>query len=371
MRWIVILLAVMALVPAGQAKSYYNTATNSFGGLFPYPGMTMAGRYRAIDGDCLVEVNATMATAITLDTMPVSATAYRYQLRLANRNNKQGKTRSVKDPATGGTTTLTATQWGLVFNSDDEGNYYAVVLSCDNSNPFDDIADMRSMSVSLIQSDGAHDRQLAATTLTRGVSLEDGFNTLSVDVDGGHVAVAIGKDELHQVLEADVTPPAGPVRVGYMTGGGARVAIERAVLTIGNEEQVTPAMVWTLDALDGYLATSTDPLEGFWTYLDRDMQDQWLRLGGRYTLAVVRAGDGYDLVYIDGAQVKHSLWRPGMLKGHIKPTPFTGNYDLMWIDATMEPIDKDAYATVENGIILTLQFPIYKSQLRLYKEISH
>ena len=65
------------------------------------------------------------------------------------------------------------------------------------------------------------------------------------------------------------------------------------------------------------------------------------------------------------------MWEPGMLKGHITPTLFTGNYDLMWIDATMEPIDNDCYATIENGIILTLNFPVYKSQVRLSKIINN
>jgi len=95
-----------------------------------------------------------------------------------------------------------------------------------------------------------------------------------------------------------------------------------------------------------------------------------LRLGGRYTLALVRADNGYDLIYIDGAQVKKSLWQPGMVKGHMTKTLFTGNYDLNWIDATMEPIDSEAYSTVENGVILTLYFPMYSSQVRFAKAIN-
>ena len=60
-----------------------------------------------------------------------------------------------------------------------------------------------------------------------------------------------------------------------------------------------------------------------------------------------------------------------MLKGHIVKTVFTGNYDLTWIDATMEPISEDAYATIENGVILTFNFPLYKSQVRFAKVIEH
>ena len=366
------LMAILIILPGleVQGKSYYNSASNNFGGLFPNPSMRMQGRYKAIAEDRLVEENATLATALTIDTMGVVSTAYRYQVRMANLNNKQGKTKSIKNPMTGGHTVITSPQWGVVFNMDDRGNYYAVVLSCDNSAPYDDIADQRTMQVSLVKNDDGSPIELASTTVSKGVSLEDDLNTVCVDVDDRSVRVSIGKDELQEVLEANVSRPSGTVWVGYLVGAGSRVSIERAVLTLENENQVAATTRWTLDALDEYLATSIDPMEGYWKYLDRDMEDKWLRLGGRYTLAVVRADDGYDLIYIDGAQVKKSQWQPCMLKGHITRTQFTGNYDLCWIDATMEPISEDCYAAIENGVILTLNFPIYKSQVRFAKVIS-
>lgn len=374
MRKAAIFLVIVLMVISGleiQGKSYYNTSQNNFGGLFPHPGMRMQGRYKGIDDDRLVEENATLATALTIDTMRVVSTDYRYQVRLANLNNRQGKTKSIKNPMTGGTTVITSPQWGVVFNMDERGNYYAVVLSCDNSAPYDDITDQRSMQVSLVKQEGSGNMtELASATLTKGVSLEDDLNTVCVDVTGQRVQVSIGKDELETILEADITRPTGEVWVGYLVGPGSRVSIERAVLTIDNEQQVTATTLWTLDALDEYLAASIDPMEGYWRYLDRDMEDKWLRLGGKYTLAVVRADDGYDLLYIDGAQVKKSQWQPCMLKGHITKTQFIGNYDLRWIDATMEPLDEECYASIENGILLTLNFPIYKSQVRFAKVIS-
>ena len=365
-----VLLMVLGGVDV-HAKSYYNTAQNNFGGLFPHPGMRMQGRYKAIDEDRLVEENATLATALSIDTMGIASTTYRYQMRLANLNNKQGKTRSIKNRMTGENTVISSPQWGVVFNLDDHGSYCAIVLSCDNSAPWDDITDQRSMQVSLIKCEtGGEETVLASTTLTRGVSLGDDLNTVCVDVSDCSVQVSIGKDELVQVLEASVTRPAGTVWVGYMVGAGSRVSIERAVLTIDNEQQVAANTLWTLSSLDEYLATSTDPVEGYWKYLDRDIEEKWLRLGGRYTLAVVRADDGYDIIYIDGAQVKKSQWQPCMKKGHITKTQFSGNYDLRWIDATLEPIDEDCYATVENGVILTLNFPVYKSQVRFAKVLN-
>jgi hypothetical protein len=330
----------------------------------------MQGRYRSIEDDRLVEENATMATAISIDTARISSQTYRYQLKLANLHNKQGKTHSVKDPMRGSKTRVTNTQWGLVFNLDEDYNYCAVVLSCDNSAPFDDITDRRSMQVSIVQNINGTVTQLAQTNLTAGVSLEDDMNTLAVDVDERGVTVSIGKNELEQVLEANIARPTGMVQVGYLVGPGARVAIERAVLTIGNEKQAEATATWTLEELDRYLENSSDSIEGYWKYLDRDMEDKWLRLGGRYTLAVVQAGDGYDLIYVSGAQVMKQQWQPGMAKGHISKTAFTGNYDLVWTDATMEALGEDAYATVENGVILTLNFPVYKSQVRFAKVMN-
>lgn len=367
-RILILLVVLSSLMVDG--KSYFNTVSNNFGGLFAHPGMRMQGRYKAIDGEWLIEENATMGTAVSLDTTNITSTAYRYQLRLANLNNKQGKTRAIKNPMTGDKTTLTSFDWGLVFNFDDMGDYCAVVLSCDNSTPFDDITDQRTMQVRLIQRKGQSTIELAQATLSKGVALEDGMNTLCVDVDDRGVNVSIGKDELQHVLEAPITRPDGAVTVGYLVGPGSRVAIERAVLTIENEKQVAPTSRWTREALDEYFNVTSDPLEGYWKYLDRDMTDEWLRLGGRYTLAVVRADDGYDLIYIDGAQVKKSMWHEGMLKGHMTKTIFSGNYDATWIDATMEPIEKDVQATIENGVILTLNFPVYKSQVRFAKVMN-
>ena len=365
-----VLVILLLSVVMTEAKSYYNSVGNNFGGLFPHPGMRMQGRYRGIEDNMLIEENATMATAINLDTMRVRSGAYRYQLRLANLNNKQGKTVSVPDRMTGEKAKITSTQWGLVFNHDGAGNYCAVLLSCDNSTPYNDITDQRSMQVSLIEQRGKTTTELASATLTKGVSLEDDLNNLCVDVDERSVSVSIGKNDLQYVLEASVTRPAGAVRVGYFVGPGARVAVERAVLTIGNDNQVETATPWTLDALNEHFETSTDPVEGYWQYLDRDMEDTWLKLGGRYTIAVVSAEDGYDIIYVSGAQVKKSQWQPGMKKGHIKKTIFSGNYDLTWIDATMEPIDEDAYAAIENGVILSLNFPVYKSQVRFAKVLN-
>ena len=114
-RYFFIVFTVLVCALMTDGKSYYNTVENQFGGLFPDKGMRMAGRYKAIVDDRLIEENATMADAVTTDMIDVISTSYRYQLRFANLNNKLGKTKSIKNPMTGGKTTITSPQWGLVF----------------------------------------------------------------------------------------------------------------------------------------------------------------------------------------------------------------------------------------------------------------
>ena len=42
-------------------------------------------------------------------------------------------------------------------------------------------------------------------------------------------------------------------------------------------------------------------------------------------------------------------------------------YDLVWYDSTLDFIDCEANAFIENSI-LTLNFPLYKSSIRFFKE---
>lgn len=57
-----------------------------------------------------------------------------------------------------------------------------------------------------------------------------------------------------------------------------------------------------------------------------------------------------------------------MAKGHLTPTIFPGNLDMLWYDSEMLPVNREAYATVEqDGMILALTFPTLKSTMRLYR----
>lgn len=126
---------------------------------------------------------------------------------------------------------------------------------------------------------------------------------------------------------------------------------------------------WTTETLTSRLSESKDLLEGFYNYLDGDNDPMRAIKGGRYRLALVSDGSGgYNLIYAGGASVAADKWEYGMLKATIKPTIFINHYDVVWYDATFRPILRDVSLTIEQGALLTFNFPHYKTVLRFSKE---
>ena len=355
-RILVTILLTLAVATAG-ARSHYSMVHNRFAAL-AWNGIG------SIEGDLLVVENPTADDILLTDTTAVKQAAYTLTAVFANRHNRAGRRYRAGDKQ------VVNTRWGLVF--DVAGHTWTeVVLACHNTALLDDITDRRTMTVSVVHHADSTIDTLATKVLSQHVDLAAGMNALRVEVENRHATISIGKKQLQPVLELTLPERGrGSVKGGVLIGGGAEVAIERVVMSIPDNQKVFLPTKWTRESLAGHFAQSNDPVEGFWTYQDRDMSNQWLRLGGRYTLAVVANGRDYDLIYISGAQVNPSDWHVGMLKGRITKTIFGDHYDLFWIDATGMPIAHDAYATVDNGVLLTLRFPVYNSQIRLSKQIS-
>lgn len=222
------------------------------------------------------------------------------------------------------------------------------------------------------------DRRLTILTLSRGSEilekLEAGsgfetssgtFNTLRLTFDAADslLEVSGGGKSAKPLLSAPIEKL--PDAVSLWSRG------ELDVASLASETSWPPqsllASSWTLDRLKERFAESTDPLEGFWQYLDRENDPQYARPGGRYTLALVR-NDGtetYDIIYVKGAETFASKWEPMMRKGRLLATVFENHYDLEWIDATFEPLRRDIHASVgSGGAVLSLSFPLLKTVMR-------
>ncbi len=371
MKNLLTFVLVLSSVFILSARSHYNTIHNHFASLTARLDQTLLRHaHSRIDGEQLVFSNGNASPLIVCDTTLVPDQGYQYLVRAASMTNHAGRTYGITD-LKGKKSRVSTTAWGIVFDWRDSLNYRRVELSCDNSNLYDDLTDKRQMHVKAYRCLVGKESLLDSWTLNHGVDLDDGLNTLSVAVNDGQVHVSVGKNELVQVgtLMLDTDEPCTTLAGVYLSPG-AEIAIERTVLTTDSNASRRIATTWTRESLDQHFALSDDPIEGYWQYQDRDMEDRWLRLGGRYTVAVVSSDKGYDIIYVSGAQVNAPQWREGLLKGHISKTIFDGHYDLEWIDATFQPIVQDAYAAFENGVLMTLNFPVYKSQLRLSKVLK-
>ncbi len=371
MKKLLLISLVFTSLLQARAFTIYNTKYNNFESI-------NNNRVATVNGDFLQLNNSGYNNIIVTDSTTIdSFTSFKYYIKFANLHNREGKSYKVTN-SQGKTTSISSTECGLVFNHSSRG-YWLVAVSCSNSNLYNESVDNRTMSVKLINNYG-NSTVVKQVTLNDGVNLDEGYNYLGVTVENNSISVKIGKDQLKEVLsyhlttsDAEASTGFPCMNVGYFVGPGAMMSIERTVLSFNDHQQfptVNLETKWTREALDRHFAASKNPYEGYWTYLDRDMEDQWLKLGGRYTIAIVETEQGYDVIYVDGAQVKKSMWHSGMKKAEMKQTIFTDNFTGKWYDATLQPIDDDVFATFESGVILNFKFPVYKSQVRFSKVLN-
>lgn len=368
---IIATLLLGTITTIAQSHSAYSTRYNSF-------AQFSSNNQAHINGDFLQLDNTSDNYIIIDDTTHIDPfTPYKYYLRFANKHSKEGKFYKVKD-SSGNSLSMKSTKCGIVFNHS-SNNYWMVTIDCQNTNLYNESVDKRFMNIELTHVINGVQYLVDKTSVDKAINLDENLNYLGVQVDDQSIRVLVGKDKLNESLihnftaeEKAMSSGVDVVHVGYAVGPGALISIERAVLTTSEPLSRSNNLhtSWTREALDRHFAISKNPYEGYWTYLDRDMEDTWLKLGGRYTIALVETENGYDVIYIDGAQVKKSQWVTGMKKAEMNKTIFTDNFNGKWFDATLEAIDQDVYVTFESGVILSFKFPVYKSQVRFSKVLK-
>ncbi len=366
-------LLLMLLASQGiYSSTVYNSRHNRFASLKLNSKAIINGDYLQID-------NSTSSNIFITDTTSIDPFEdYKFYIHFANKHNNEGKSYKVTDKQ-GKKKMVTETMGGIVFNIIAPSSYWMVTARCSNSNLYNECVDNRTMTIELTKVTDGKKALIEKVTLDKGMDLYDGFNYLGVQIESNVIKVIGGEKQLTEILthqmtkeELELTKGHSEMRVGCVATPGAYISIERTVLSYNNKPDVSPNLetAWTKEALDRHFAESKNPYEGYWTYLDRDMEDTWLKMGGRYTIALVETSTGYDVIYIDGAQVKKSQWHLGMKKGEMTKTIFTDNFTGSWYDATQEVINEDVYATFESGVILCFKFPVYKSQLRFSKILN-
>lgn len=254
-------------------------------------------------------------------------------------------------------------RWRVVWNYVSTQNYDFVELTWENSN-FGDIYDCRQAILSIGRvRDGVYN-VFKTKKINDGVNLSTGFNSIMIEIDSGYLNLFVGDKQLKYIDTYEVGALLGSF-CGLVSSVEAK-ASNFIVEMIPNKEHRLQTS-YNDENLIARFSSSATEYEGFWSYLDRDIDLDYARLGGKYRLALVKNNDGYLIIYIDGADTNKNKWINGMIKGVLKSTIFKNHYDLIWYDSTFDVIDSEANAFIENSI-LTLNFPLYKSSIRLFKE---
>lgn len=235
------------------------------------------------------------------------------------------------------------------------------------------------------------DAVIASAVVDEGMDCGKGANGWMLSVGDSIASLRGGNRSLQPIVSFPLPQSAGSgfapgsvAGIGFEVAPGGEVEVTDIVLESG-DSGVAPATEWSdRYHLSDYLAASADPVEGYYMLYDSTFDDNLLRMGGDYLLAIVKdngaemhkgktfpfpdiSRDGYVLVYLGGALVNSGAWTVGMAKGYMHPTPFDGVYDLEWIDATGTPMSSGIKAQTSEDGIITLQFPYQSSVVRLRK----
>lgn len=347
-----------------KAESVYFNSLNEFGEL----GKTIcAHKYRNISqaNENLIDENISTDIAYNIYSHNLKDTDYSFEICLANMNSDEGKNYTVFEPSSDKKKRIIEPTWGVVWNYIDTNNHYKVQLQYKNSNLYD-MFDERSMNVKITRIIGGKEHTILEKSVKEFVNLYGEMNVIAIKHGSSTTTIQIGNKTIRTVasIDNDNLPIEQNGGVGYFVGSGAKVAVNRAMLEF-NERIATQLYTnWTIPSLDTHFAASKDIYEGYWEYLDRNLNEDKLRLGGKYRIALIKTVSGYDIIYLSGAKVNESNWNAGMLKARLTSTSFVDTYNLVWYDALMSPFTVDVYAKFVDNTILEFHFPIQNSVLR-------
>lgn len=252
----------------------------------------------------------------------------------------------------------------VIWNYQSPKHYCFVELSWRNTN-YGDFTDERQAILRIGKCVNGNDSIVIKKIFDKKVNMSTGYNTIVVEGNEERFKVYVGAERLNPVGELiDKSNLKGSC--GIISS--VKTNILKFIVETAPNIKLSLKTSFNEDALNEKFSNNKQVNEGFWSYLDRNNDAKYAIVGGRYRFALVKDKDDYLLIYMSGAQTNQKNWIQGMIKGRLKSTIFQNHYDLIWYDSMFDIIDADAYATIVDSI-LTLEFPICKTQIRFYKEL--
>jgi len=249
------------------------------------------------------------------------------------------------------------TEWGVEWYSD--GQRWELEISPETDSDNDNLA----IPATLIELRHNH-RRIHSGRLTKGIATDGGANTLVIEWGPEKTSILFGADRPEEVFETSSSIPDSTVRLHSRD----RLRIEELITEEGVPPYNKALTGWDNERMRRHAETAIRP-EGIWRYLDRENDPKYVRLGGRYTLTLVRDNNGeLLLLYNSGAETNASQWKPGMMKARLRPTQFAGQYDIVWLDSSFTDRGDEGYATIdEESRLLTVYFPLLKATVRFVR----
>lgn len=250
-----------------------------------------------------------------------------------------------------------AANWSLIWEDSKTSDCIIATVSMPERRTHDDLYPA-IVYVDVVQRAGGVDNAITSANF----SIQDEFFSLKFIYDGFSGRLFAGDKEKKLLSELPIDP-SRPTIVKIDSRSDLEARRISVMYNVGNtpsrndcpdEEELTKLMA------------DAEGIEGTWMYLDRDIDTGKASLGHKYSLVIVKSSDSaYQIISVDPKAAKQGLLMPLQVKGWLRPTNFSNNYDLVWYDANGRELNDDNNAQLsDDGAILTLRFPVFKSQLR-------
>lgn len=192
--------------------------------------------------------------------------------------------------------------------------------------------------------------------VSKGINLSGGFNSIAIEWNAdSSVSILVGERKLWPAMRLASLPyPTDTIRIH--PSGQQNLTVEEIIIETDNNAF---SRLRTRHSAEELRAAPK------MRYLDRDNDPAMALPGGRYLLALIND----EIIYLNGAVTNGAYWQPGMRKGRLTPTGFSGYSKLEWIDATGRRLPGENYAERDDASgTMRFVFPALGASMRFSLE---
>ena len=352
MRSLTNILALVAILLTSNSNAFCEHLYRDF-----LTGFSDISQYENADHHILIK-NQTNLPIFETHAFELNEKNFTYQIRLKTENNNR-KYKLLDNDIN--------MQYSIVWNYTNDENYSFLRVSQKEDWANDDILKKRYLLIEIAEISNGDKKDIFTKKMFNKVSYDNEYNSIKIQHHNHKTTFYIGNKELYPIYKTDALSFDTNNKIGYAVSPNSCIRIKRIQFESAPYKTSIGRTDYNKHQLDSLFLESIDPLEGYWTYLDRNMNESKGQLGGKYRIAIVKENKSYKILYISGADMLPYYWEPFMMKGNLLETPFKDHYNLEWINAEKELIIDESYADYTDRILI-FHFPKYETKMRFYHE---